>query len=131
MGWLDNGGCAEREGDIERVLRQRRRRAEAGRGRGSRDEHDHGLGHVGFRSGHVGSKLLARARPVTWLGRVGFRFSCVIFRVGLGFSGGSGQVYRVGWPMIRSTWNRELGRLSCQEGEREVDGRARSRRAVG
>jgi hypothetical protein len=35
-------------------------------------------------------KILTRARPVTWSGRVGF------------FSGRLGRVYRVGRPMIRS-----------------------------
>jgi hypothetical protein len=33
---------------------------------------NHGSGHVGFGSGHVGSKIMARTRPVTRVGWVGF-----------------------------------------------------------
>jgi hypothetical protein len=40
---------------------------------------------------YYGSKIMARTRPLHWSGQAGF------------FSGGSGRVGRIGWPMIRSS----------------------------
>lgn len=42
---------------------------------------DHWSGRVGFFR-VVGLKFLARARPITWSGQVGFGFLCLIFGLG-------------------------------------------------